>query len=116
MIGLAQLSSWNTGVEMFASWAVALIGVGTLVWEHLKTFGRSATTLWLFVPMTWLFFSLRQQENWLWGWQIQIFIAAAATCVGLVLLDSAERTPIRFTLALACAMVSGYSFGGGMGA
>ena len=115
MIALAQISAWNTHVEMFASWAIMLVGVGTLLWEHLRTFGRSATSLWLFAPMSWLFFSLRQQENWLWGWQITIFMAAAATCVGLALLDSAERKPIRFTLALGCALVSGYSFGGGMG-
>jgi len=116
MIILAQLSNWNTRVEMFAGWAVVLIGVATLLWEHLKTFGRSPTNLWLFVPMAWLLFSLRQEDNWLWGWQITIFIAGAATSVGLVLLDSSERQPVRFTLALACAIVSGYSFGGGMGA
>ena len=63
MIALAQISAWNTRVEMFASWAIMLVGVGTLLWEHLRTFGRSATSLWLFAPMSWLFFSLRQQEN-----------------------------------------------------
>jgi len=112
MLGLAKLSSWDTRAEMWFGWTMLVATAATLLFEHLRRFGATRRALLLFVPVAWLVFSLRQYENLLWGFQLQIFLAAACVVLALTLLESDRGWALAG--AIGAAVVSSYSFASGL--
>lgn len=88
MLALATASGWNVRWEIAANLVVAgltLVLLGVLLRD---TVGRRAPAAVpaLLVVASCLTFSLSQWENWMWGWQLQIFLAAfCATAIAVVL-------------------------------
>ncbi len=115
MLLAARVSGWDTRVEIYLGWLTLLATGAVLLSEHLKTFGRHWGALALFVPLAWLIFTLRQENNLLWGWQIQIFLCGLGLCAAMVLLDSSDQHPWRLAGAVACAAVATFSFASGLG-
>jgi hypothetical protein len=114
MFALARLTAWDSRAEMWFGWGVVL-SIGVLLFlEHLKAFGRSLSSAALFIPCAWVVFSLRQDENLLWGWQIQITMCSLALCGSMALLDSSDRNPTQLAGAIACGVVSCFSFAAGL--
>ena len=112
MLGLARLSSWDTRAEMWFGWAMLLATAATLLFEHLRHFGVTSRALWLFVPTAWLVFTLRQSENFLWGFQLQIFLAGACLVLALTCLESGRTGALL--AAIAAGAVCSYSFASGL--
>lgn len=109
MLMLAEFTGWNVRIEIYFGLllsALLLIVIG-LVFR--KTVGNS---LWLFVPLAWLVFSLGQWENILWGWQITFYLQALATLGALYLLST--RSLRDAILAVLCAIVASFSSIGGL--
>ena len=117
MLGLARLSGWSIGYELTLNVALA---VGTFVvlavqLRHVqRVFNLQAYFLYLLPLMALEIFSLQQYENWLWGWQIQIFLNAFAAVLGLTLLARPHFRWIYFVIACACGVVALYSFANGL--
>ena len=112
MLALAVLTRWNARAEMWFGWLL-LCGMGLVLFlQHRRALAGSPGAAWLFAPLPWLVFTLRQSENLLWGWQAQIFMAALALVVGMAAL---EREGWRwFAVALCAAVVSSFSFSAGL--
>ncbi len=112
MLALAVLTRWNARAEMWFGW-ILLCGMGlVLFFQHRRALGAQARSAWLFAPLPWLIFTLRQSENLIWGWQLQIFMAAFALVLCLV---SLEREGWRWFVAAICsAVVSSFSFSAGL--
>jgi hypothetical protein len=116
MLGLAHASHYNIVWELAVIILLAM-GLFALFWHQ---FCRMADALgisgfpWVVPIVSLLVFSLGQAENWLWGWQIQIFLNVLAVATGLVLL---VRSPFRWGKywgALGCGIVAAYSFANGL--
>ena len=59
-------------------------------------------------------FSPSQWENWLWGWQIQIFLNLAAVVWGIVLISSKNLNWKKIILSLFLGIIASYSFSTGL--
>lgn len=108
MLGLARLTHWNIVAEMLTSLGLASATFILLIRLARPVLDRAGTLagLWAALTISLLVFSLTQSENWLWGWQIQWFLAVLAT-VGAVALatGSLERDnpwPLVAAAAGAC--------------
>ncbi len=111
MLGLARLTRWDIRTEMWAS--VVLLGAIalTLAREARRALGPASP--WLLVPLPWLIFSLRQSENLLWGWQLQVPMAALGVVVALAAL---ERGGGRWLwVGILGGVLASFSFAAGLG-
>lgn len=114
MLGLVRLTGWDTRFEMFVGWLLLLATAVVLLVEYIRALGRDVGSLLRFLPIAWLVFTLRQFENLLWGWQLQVFLAAFGVVASMALLCSGKVTPRRTLLAILCAEVSSFSFAAGL--
>lgn len=113
MLGLARLTGWDVRAEMWAGWSMVMLTLGILYLELRGRARPAGFILRALVPASWLLFSLRQWENWLWGWQLQIFLAVLAAAIALWALG--VPTPARVATAAAAGVVCSYSFASGLG-
>jgi hypothetical protein len=67
MLVLGQASGWNIRWELACN---VLLGTG--IFAVLVTFVRPRR-LWAIAVLSAMVFSLTAEENWFWGWQLQIF-------------------------------------------
>ncbi len=88
MLALATASGWNVRWELAANLVVAGLTLLLLAVLLRDTVGRRvpvAVPALIFVASC-ITFSPSQWENWMWGWQLQIFLAAfVATTIAVVL-------------------------------
>jgi hypothetical protein len=106
---LAKISNWNVVSEMYFSLFVAclsLVGLGLIYKKACRG------SLWGFIPISWLVFSLGQWENILWGWQMQIYLQVLGLILGIYFLSfkSLQST----TLAIVCGVIASFSFNSGL--
>lgn len=88
MLALAAASRWNVRWELAANVVLAGCTLLLLVLLLRDTVGRRQPALvpWLVLAASCMTFSPAQWENWLWGWQLQIFLAVfVATAIAFVL-------------------------------
>lgn len=106
MLGLDELSRFDTKVEMYVSAAMLLVAVA-LVWLlYQRTVGRSP--LW-FLPAGFLLLSWVQYVVTLQGFAIALYLVVLGLAVSLVALAAAERRPALLAVAIAAATVASYS-------
>jgi hypothetical protein len=119
MLLLATLTHWNFRYEVMSSLLFALGSTVLILLVLRRTFSRLHLAYYalLTIPITWLFLSPGQWENWLWGWQLEWFLSV----LGLVtVVWSLTAWPKRFNqslgfpLAIAAAIITNYSLGNGM--
>jgi hypothetical protein len=116
MLALARLTSWNTsyeiGVNLVLGTAIFFVLVRQLRATAASTGGSGSQ--WLIPVLALIVFSLAQWENWLWGWQLQIFLNVLAVAAAVLLLANPPFTRIRFAGAAAMGVVATYSFANGV--
>jgi hypothetical protein len=112
MLALAVLTRWNARAEMWFGWSL-LCGMGLALFFQLRrALGAGARSAWLFAPLPWIVFTLRQSENLIWGWQLQVFMTALAALLSIACL---EHEGWRWFFAALCfAVVSSFSFASGL--
>ena len=116
MLALARASAWDVRVTMAASIVIALVTLGVLGLVIDRSLRPSAPALrpWVFLSGSLMTFSMVTWENWLWGWQVQVFMSAlAATVVAWALATYGPRWPGP-PLALAAAIGGALSFASGL--
>jgi len=111
---LASLTGWNIGAEIATNVLLAAVSF-LVVARHITTQAADDVRWWwLLPPAALLFFSPIQWENWTWGWQIAIFLGSSSLLVGLFLLTRPEGGWWRLAGAVACGVVTTYSFAAGL--
>lgn len=116
MLGLARISGWNIRVEMAASVIIA-IGIFLVIWSavtrYLHVMGMKPP-LWLLPVLSLIIFSLSQWQNWLEGWQLQIFLCLFFVLGGFFLLCSEKVSQSVLFLSLGSGTIAAYSFATGL--
>jgi hypothetical protein len=114
-LGLASATSWDIRAELYFNFAVAtggFLAIAAALRRSLDRAGFMVAT----VVAAFIYFSLVQWENWLWGWQLGWFLSGAAVAAALWALSSIADRSWRWGLALAGAggVVASYSLGNGV--
>jgi len=116
MLGLARASRYNIVWELVVIILLASATFALLRHQFLKTAGALGYSgfPWPMPVISLLVFTLGQAENWLWGWQIQIFLNVLAVVAGIVLLGSRPFRWGKYWYALGCGILATYSFANGL--
>ncbi len=101
---LGKATSWNIGYELGLNILVAIAGLIGLV----KLVGKKARSPLFVAFFSALYFSPIQEENWLWGWQLEWFITSAAFVWMVYFLQQKGKKHGHF-VALVLALVASFS-------
>lgn len=116
MLALAHATHWRIGWELLVNIVLALGFMAVLIWQIRRT----ARTLdidelrWALPAGSLLVFSVSQYQNWLWGWQIQVFLSLLAVTGGIVLLANGRFTWVKFVAAAMLGFMASHSFANGI--
>ncbi len=114
MLLLAEVSRWNISYELAFSLFLAVGILSILVWQIRNTETRLQVRLrWLLPIVSVMVFSLAQGENWLWGFELQVFMNVLAVVAGLVLLGQPAHRWAFFG-AILLGIIATYSFANGV--
>jgi hypothetical protein len=114
-LGLTQVSPGNLRAEMFLSLVLCIFTSAGIYLLLRRTVSGSTTrhlALWALVNL--FLFSPIQGENWLWGFQLQVFLSNLCIVGALVCLTSEAKLLVRFVGALVFALAGTFSFGNGL--
>lgn len=114
-LAFAQFTHWNLRAEMFCSFAIVVATSALLYLLMLRTLplqSESRTALWALANL--FLFSPGQAENWLWGFQLQFFIANLFLFAGLACATSTLPIAFRLGGAMCAAVLGTFSFGNGL--
>lgn len=115
MLTLARATDWDIRYELAANVVVAL-GVFVMLILLIKRTVRPVAPVmipWLILAASLSTFSLTQWENWLWGWQLQVFMntLAAVVAVWALAYRGARWPGLALTLLAAIAGVFSFAIG-----
>jgi hypothetical protein len=113
MLILARLSGWNIWWEFITSFVIAG-GTLVLLYSMLKRAFPDRVPGWLLVAFSLVVFSPIQSENWLWGWQIQIFMNVIGVVLAVWALDRWPDKLRGVLIAIGGAFLATYSFSNGL--
>jgi len=116
MLALARASGWDVRWEMALSLLLAvssLLGFAVLFRRGAR---RAGTAAWSLLPplAAVALFSLRQWENWIWGWQLQVHLNVLAVVLGVGFATARSRRGLALVGALVLGFVAQYSFACGL--
>jgi hypothetical protein len=115
MLGLAHLGQWNIAYELAMNLllGIAIFTALVLLILHSKKELKSDELIWMIPIISLITFSLSQWENWLWGWQIQIFLCVLSIVTGIILLSSSRFQWWKLAVSIGCGIVAVFSFANG---
>lgn len=115
MIALARLTGWDISYELAVNVLLGAAIFWVFVYQLKSTASSAGVSGWQWVVplISLIVFSLMQWENWLWGWQMQVFLNVFAVVAGIVMLSSPVFRWPRFVGALIMGIVATYSFANG---
>jgi hypothetical protein len=114
-LAFAHLTNWDLRAEMFFSVALCAAtsaGIYALLRRTLGGPPRQILLLWAGANL--LIFSPTQAQNWLWGFQLQMFIPNLCLVLTLVTLTSNFPWWPRFGASVFLIAVATFSFGNGL--
>jgi hypothetical protein len=114
LLALARLTGWDTRWEIAVNLTLG-VGIFSVYGAYLRTAWREygGAPLWLVPLFSALLFSTVQWENWIWGWQITVFLCACCSALAAYLVSRGPR-PGTLWGPIACGVVASYSFGSGL--
>lgn len=114
-LAFAHLTGWNLRGEMFFSlalWVATSAGIYVLLRRTLGGSPRGVMLLWAAANL--LLFSPAQAQNWIWGFQLQMFIPTVCLVSTLVILTSEWQWWPKFVASAFLIAVATFSFGSGL--
>lgn len=115
-LALGELTGMGHWAESLVSVLVAGLGflaLARLLDRSLRQFEAASMTPYVFGAAAFFLFSLDQAANWLWGWQIAVFINISGALWAIERLSAGPPTVVNTTLAMIAAALSIYAFGTG---
>ncbi len=117
MLTMASLSNWNIKLEMYVSYVLATFSLVTIL-IMLSALKLNAKEFALIaVLITGFIYSPIQAINWLWGWQIQWFLAVLTMLLSIYFIyqaSSRKNAYLSVIGAAICAFISSYSLASGL--
>jgi hypothetical protein len=116
MLALARLTHWDIRYELALNLLLAL-GIFAVFIHQVRITARKlgpGGLRWAVPVIALIVFSLAQYQNWLWGWQMQMFLNLLAVVGGIVLLAHETFQWRRFAFAALLGIVATYSFADGL--
>ncbi len=113
MLTMAYFSDWNIWYELYMNFVLAGIIFLLLLFLLKKTFVNQ-TPIWLTVAFSFIIFSPIQWENWLWGWEIQVFMTIFGTVAAVLSLVLWPGQLKGLIIAMAAAVFASFSFANGI--
>lgn len=113
MLGLARLTDWDIRWELYTSFIIVLMTL-FLFYKLLKLTVNEELVPVLTAVLAISIFSASQFGNWIWGWQMQIFMGNLGFAAALF---SVVRWPGEWkgiVLAFCAALLAGFSFSNGL--
>lgn len=116
LLGLAQLTGYSILPELIFNLIMAIGIFISLFYFFKMIFSTFKIKNYLqFVPVISLVvFSLTQWENWLWGWQVQIFLNLFAVISGLQILSLQKINSGNLLISIFLGIVATFSFANGL--
>ncbi len=117
LLPLAKLTGMNHGAEVIASLLFSVAGFAGLALmlsrgaKELNT--PTALRFWAFALAAFFWWSLDQSTNWLWGWQVAVFINTAGAAWCILLLSAPALTWMRLAGAWIAATLALLGFATG---
>lgn len=114
-IGLADVTHWDVRYEMLVTFLLAcLISINIYRLNRITVGGNLFTGLLIVFICNLLIFSPIQHENWLWGFQLILFIPITCITTGILVAYSHLHPIAKFLLCICLATISTFSFANGM--
>ncbi|NQU16849.1 MAG: hypothetical protein HQ564_02185 [Candidatus Saganbacteria bacterium] len=115
MIALAHISKWIITYEVITNIFLAVCLFGVIAYQVQITLkNREIGRInWLLPGIALFVFSLTQWQNWLWGWQIQIFLSVLMVVSGICFLSNPPITSYKLFGAIISGIIATYSFANG---
>lgn len=113
MLGLASATGWDIRYELYANFVIAGLAFIFLNLLFRKEVGGRCAP-WFAVLSAFLVFSPVQQENWTWGWQIQIFLGVLGAVVAVWSVSCYPGQWKGLIAAIGAAIAASYSFNNGL--
>jgi hypothetical protein len=117
MLLVSAITKYNSVALMVTSATIVLVTDALwcyLAWQFLGTKYGTTKKLLALIPVSLLVCSLRQYENLVWGFQVQITLLMLLAMVSLILLDKAKKADACFAASVATAVMCTYSFANGL--
>jgi hypothetical protein len=107
VILLAHLAHFNVQTEEYLGAVMLAAATICILWAHKR---RSPSTPWLYYcPVAFLTFSVVQEGNTLWGFQVGWYLILLCLALAVLLLDRITLTWLTLLGAIAAAVVGSFS-------
>ena len=114
-LAVIQLINGNLRAEMFFSLFLCILtSAGIYLLLRRTVSGSTTKHLALWALMNLFLFSPIQAENWLWGFQLQVFLSNLCIVGAIVCVTSETGLLVRLGTALIFALAGTFSFGNGL--
>ncbi len=114
-LGFARFAHGDLRVQMLFSFTLVVLTAALfwfLIWRTIKTAVRERLVLMLLLSM--LLFSPIQAENWMWGFQVALFLNNLLLIAAVAVAVSAAPIGVKFVACVLFAALATYSFGSGV--
>ena len=106
----AMATQWDVLIENYISLFFVCIAL-IIIMGLLKETKKPLITI---VPISWIVFSLGQYENFIWGWQMQIFMMSSGILASISFLNKVKGNPYYLIPGVLSAWIASYSFFNGL--
>jgi hypothetical protein len=116
MISLARISQWKMSYEVTTNILISIAMFLTVIFQLKRTeriIGNNRPC-WLVLVISLIIFSLAQNECWLWGWTMIIFLNIFAVTAGIIVLVNFGSRWAGFCSAVLLGIIGTYSFASGL--
>jgi hypothetical protein len=113
MLATARISGMQHWVDPAISLIIAGLGflaLANIVRRSAEEFGAAKRLPAALALAGFMYFSLDQASNWLWGWQVALFASTTGTLWAVDLLSRSRLTIPRTVLASLAAVLAVYGF------
>jgi hypothetical protein len=116
MVTLARCTRWNLDYELVLALLLGGALFALVTWRMLHSLRQydGHIHLWLIPLNACLLFSLKQRENWLWGWQLTFFLCPLAVLAGIFVLTRSTLCWRNAALAALLGTFASYTHGAGL--
>jgi hypothetical protein len=116
LLALARVTHWNMGYELALSIALAAGIAAALARQVILTSRKLErdSLRWVAPAISVAIFSIASFENWLWGWQIALFLTELTALASILLLANGPVTWHRLACAVVLGVLATYSLANGL--